>query len=136
MNTVISDILLLHPHWNGKIHSMAMFVWISPFILLKSLLTFCGIINNANLMPLVQYPPTIICMLIKKIPKYVFMQIFKFMANIKCFTPYWFGGSKNLYAPGKNLSLKFCLVMYDLLTGSFNISIVIQDTQRHMVWRY
>ena len=66
---IISDIFSIHPHWSGKIHST--FFWIYPFILLKSLLVCCGIINNANLVPLVNHPPTIISMFIKKTPKHL-----------------------------------------------------------------
>ena len=90
---IISDIFSLYPHWSGKIHST--FFWIYPFILLKSLLVCCGIINNANLMPLVDHPPTIISMFIKKTPKHLLTQIFA--ANTKYFTPYWIGGPKISY---------------------------------------
>ena len=42
-----------------------------PFHSPKSLVVCCGIINNANQVPLVNHPPTIISMLIKKTPKHL-----------------------------------------------------------------
>ena len=100
---IISDIFSLHPHWSGKIHST--FFWVYPFILLKRLLAMvcCGIINNANLRPLVDHPPTIISMFIKKTPKDLLTQIFA--ANTKYFTPYWIGGPKNISFVGSSMCL-------------------------------
>ena len=85
----------------AKFHST--FFWIYPFILLKSLLVCCGIINNANLMPLVNHPPTSISMFIKKTPKHLLTQIFA--ANTKYFTPYWIGGPKNISYVGSSMHL-------------------------------
>ena len=42
-----------------------------PFHSPKSLVVCCGIINDANLVPLVNHPPTIISMFIKKTPKHL-----------------------------------------------------------------
>ena len=41
------------------------------------------------------------------------------------FYPYWLGGSNNFNITSGDLSLKFCLVMNGLLTGSFNINLSI-----------
>jgi len=72
-------------------------------MLLKSILICHGVIHNMNLLPLIQYPPTIIRLLISKIPKHVLISIF--IANTNFLTPYWLGGPNSLSHVGSSIHL-------------------------------